>query len=315
MSLASLAHASGNPRWIWSDGKIIAWDQATVHVNAAGHAGVTAVFEGIKAYVGRDGGHLQAFRLDDHLARLLHSARICRLDVPFDLAEARAGVLELLRVNEYRTDTYVRPWIFPEGVIREVMVPDGARCRLVIDSWPFQSALGADRGCRAAVSSWTRPADASTPARVKAFSNYHNGRLALIEARQNGHDFPILLNDRRKVSEAPSSCVALVRDGQVVTPSLTSDVLQSITASTVAELCAELGIALVHREVDRTELYLADELFLMGTGVEVLPIGTIDGMPVGDGAAGPVTSRIRRAYQDLVRGSGSPAHAGWLSPV
>lgn len=313
--LGSLAYATENPRWIWSDGEFVPWERALVHVNGVGHASVAAVFEGIKAYVGWDGSTLSAFRLDDHLSRLFQSARVCRLDVPFDIDQARDAVLELLRVNECRVDTYIRPWIFPAGLIREVMVPAGTRCHLVIDSWPFRSSLSADQGCRAAVSSWTRPSDASMPARVKAFSNYHNGRLALIEARENGHDFPILLNDRRKVSEGPSSCVGLVIGGQVVTPSLTSDVLNSITAATVADLCRELGIDMVHREVDRTELYLADELFLMGTGVEVLPVAAIDGMPVGDGRPGPVTLRVRQAYADLVRGATATSPPAWLSAV
>ncbi|GAB7038412.1 MULTISPECIES: aminotransferase class IV [Catenuloplanes] len=315
MSLSSLAHAPGNPDWIWKDGEFVPWDKALVHVNGVGHASVPAVFEGIKAYVSRDGARLSAFRLADHLARLFRSARVCRLDVPFDLGQVHDAALELLRINRYREDVYLRPWIFPEGVIREVMVPAGARCHLVIDSWPFRTSLAAERGCRAAVSSWTRPADASMPARVKAFANYHNGRLALIEARENGHDFPIMLNERRKISEAPSSCIGLLIDGQVVTPSSTSDVLQSLTAATVADLCAELGIGVVHREVDRTELYLADELFLMGTGVEVLPITAIDGRPVGDGRPGPVTLRIRQAYADLVRGVTATRHPGWLSSV
>jgi branched-chain amino acid aminotransferase len=311
---SSLAHGAGHPAWIWRNGEFVPWKEALVHVNAVGHASTASVFEGIKAYVSADGSRLLAFRLADHLTRLYQSVRICRLDVPFEPAELHEAALRLLRINECRVDTYIRPWIFPEGVIRETMVPAGTRCEVVIDTWPFRSALTSEEVCRATVSSWLRPADITTPARVKAFSNYHNGRFAMLEARANGHDYPILLNDRRKLSEGPSACVALVNDGAVTTPSLTSDVLGSITVSTVASLAETLGLSMVRREVDRSELYLADELFLMGTGVEILPITTMDGLPVGDGKPGPVTLQIRDAYASLVRGEDA-RHTGWCSAV
>jgi branched-chain amino acid aminotransferase len=312
--MSSLANASGHPSWIWRNGEFIAWDKAFIHLNAVGHTTAATVFEGIKAYVSSDGSRLSAFRLDEHLARMYSSARICRLDIPFPPAEIRDACMELLRRNDYREDTYIRPWIFVEGVVRELMVPAGTRCEVAIDSWGFRSGLTAEGGCRAGISSWMRPNDASIPARVKAFSNYHNGRFALLEARENGHDYPILLNDRRKVSEGPSACIGLVRDGQVVTPSLTSDVLGSITVDTVADLALDNDIPMIRREVDRTELYLADELFFMGTGAEVMPITAIDGLAVGDGKPGPMTLRLREAYSALVRGS-SANHTDWLTPI
>ena len=258
-----------HPPWIWRSGRMLRWEDAQIHVNAVGHASTAAVFEGIKAYRAADGDRLLAFRLDDHLRRLQDSARICRLELPSDLRELRDAVVELLRVNGYRDDAYVRPWAFPEGIIREQMVPAGTRCEVVIDSWPFSSALGDGRGCDVAVSSWQRIGDASMPPRVKAFANYHNGRLAVIEARENGHDWPILLNDRHQVSEGPGACIGLVRDGTVVTPSLTSGVLESVTRATALTLLGELGVPAIEREVDRTELYLADELFFMGTAWEI----------------------------------------------
>jgi branched-chain amino acid aminotransferase len=312
-NLSSLAHVDDNPSWIWRNGVFMPWDQAGIHVNAVGHASTSAVFEGIKAYRSQDGGRLLVFRLDEHLARLYRSARICRLHIPFDVDQLRDAILELLRINGYRDDVYIRPWIFPEGVIREQIVPAGVRCEVVIDTWPFRSGLTGRRGCRAAVSSWLRPSDTSVPARIKAFSNYHNSRLAVLEAKANGHDFPILLNDRHKVSEGPSACIALV-NRELVTPSLTSDVLGSITRATVSSVARGLGTPMAERDVDRTELYLADELFFMGTGVEILPITSIDGLTVGDGEPGPVTLRIRDAYANLVRGAADPP-AAWLTEI
>lgn len=313
-NMSSLSHGSRHATWIWRNGKLTSWEEATVHVTAVGHSSTAAVFEGIKAYLSHNGSSLLVFRLDDHLCRLYQSARICRIEIPFSPGQLREAILELLAANQYREDIYIRPWAFAEGLIREQMVPAGTRCEVVIDTWPFRTGLTADRGCRAAVSSWLRAGDCSAPARIKAFSNYHAGRLALLEAKENGHDMPILLNGRLKVSEGPSACLGLVRDGEIVTPSLTSDVLSSITRATIGELAAELGTPMVEREVDRTELYVADEVFFMGTGAEVLPVIAVDGLPVRDGVAGPITRRMRTAYAAVVRGA-CGRHGEWLTEI
>jgi len=311
---ALAAPASGHPEWIWRNGRLAPWEQATVHVNAVGHASVAAIFEGVKAYRADGQQRLLVFRLQDHLVRLYASARICRLRLPFTAEELRSAVLDLLRANAYRADTYIRPWAFPGGVIREQMVPADVACELVVDTWPFTSQLLTPRGCRAMVSSWVRISDGSMPPRVKAFSNYHNSRLALIEARANGHDWPILLNDQGKVSEGPGACLALVRNGVVVTPSLTSGVLESITRATALVLLREAGVPTEERPVDRSELYLAEEVFFLGTAWEVLPVTEIDGLPVGDGTMGPVTTRLEQEYADIVRGR-SGRHGEWLTEV
>jgi len=302
------------PQWIWRSGRLVPWEAALVHVNAVGHASVAAVFEGVKAYLSHDATSLLLFRLDDHVDRLYASARICRLNLPYDRRTVSDAAVALVLANGYRRDVYLRPWAFPMGVIQEQMVPGGVDCEVVVDSWPFETGLGVERGCRAAVSSWLRVSDAAMPPRVKAFSNYHNGRLAMLEARENGHDWPILLNDRLKVSEGPGACIALVRDGVVITPSLTSSVLESITRATVLTLLAELGVPAVEREVDRSELYLADEVFFMGTGWELLPVWTVDGLQVGGGQTGPVTKQVEREYARLVRGQ-SREHRDWLTEV
>ena len=164
-NLSSLASGSGHAAWIWRNGELMPRESAQAHVTAVGRSSAVAIFEGIKAYLSPDGSRLQAFRLDDHLARFCQSARICRLGLPFSPGQLRDAVLALLAANEYAQDVYIRPWAFPEGLIREVMVPAGARCEVVIDTWPFRTNLGAQTGCRAAVSSWTRAADSSAPAR------------------------------------------------------------------------------------------------------------------------------------------------------
>ncbi|MBT2210165.1 branched-chain-amino-acid transaminase [Actinomadura sp. NEAU-AAG7] len=304
----------GDPDWLWRSGGLVPWHEARVHVNAVGHASVAAVFEGLKAYLAADGERLLVFRLDDHLRRLHQSARICRIEIPWTAEELHTAVLEVLAANGYACDVYVRPWAYPAGIIREQMVPAGLRCDVVVDSWPFRSGLADERGCRAAVSSWLRVPDASAPPRAKAFSNYHNGRLALMEARENGHDWPIMLNERLKVSEGPAACVALVRDGRVITPALTGGLLESITRDTALTLLAEADVPVEVREVDRSELYVADEIFFMGTAWEILPVRAVDGLTVGDGTPGPLTTLVRDAYMRLVRGE-STGHDEWLTEL
>ncbi|MFE9443821.1 branched-chain amino acid transaminase [Streptomyces sp. NPDC006602] len=303
------------PDWLWRSGNLVPWASAQIHVNAVGHASAAAIFEGIRAYRAAQGESLLVFRLEDHLRRLYDSARICRLDLGHTPAELTAATLDVLRANGYRQDAYLRPWAFPRGYIKEQMVPADSLCEVVIDSWRVDSALEAPAGCRAGVSSWIRISEASMPPRVKAFSNYHNGRLALLEARENGHDWPILLNERHKITEGPGACVALVRDGRVITPSLTSGVLEGVTRDTVITLAEEvLGLAVEQREVDRTELYLADEIFFLGTAWEILPVLAIDGLRVGDGSPGPVAAGLRDAYTRVVRGRSDRYHH-WLTEV
>lgn len=311
---ALVAEDAGAPAWLWRNGELVPWQEARIHVNAVGHASVAAVFEGIKAYRADEGPRLLAFRLDEHLDRLYASARINRLSVPFAKDDLRAAVADVVRANRYADDVYVRPWIFPSGVIREQMVPEWAPCEVVIDTWPFRSDLEGGHGCSAAVGSWLRAADTVAPPRVKAFANYHGGRMALMEARRNGHDWPIMLNERQKVSESAASCVALVLDGTVVAPEPTGGLLPGITRDTVLTLLADAGTPVVEREVDRTELYLASEVFLMGTAWEVLPVTSVDGLEVGGGRPGPVATGAARRYRDAVRGA-DPRRKDWLTEI
>ncbi len=315
---APLLSLAGTDDWqpslIWLDGQLQEWSSATVHVNAVGHASVAAVFEGLKAYVGDGGDRLLVFRLDDHIRRLYDSARIARLQLPFEPGQLVDAVLELLSATGVAGDMYVRPWAFPKGLIREQMVPAGASCRVAIDCWPFTASLDQETGVDAAVSSWQRISDASMPPRVKAFSNYHNGRLAVMEARANGHDWPVLLNDRHKVAEGPGACIALVRDGVLITPNLSSGVLDGLTRDTVLRLAGDDGLSVEVREVDRSELYLADEIFFLGTAWEILPVITIDGLRVGEGKRGPVATRLSGQYEDVVHGR-NEAYADWVTPV
>lgn len=316
MSLASLASdPDAHPAWIWRNGEIIPWEQATVHVNSVGHASVSSVFEGIKAYYNADHDALYVFRLDEHTQRFVESARIVRLELDFDANQLVAGIMDLLRKNKVREDIYIRPWCFVSGLVREQIAPAGASTDMLIDTWPFTTAMLQERACSTCISSWRRIDDTSMPPRAKVFSNYHNSRLACIEATQGGYDWPIFLNDRGKVTEGPGSCVAMIRQGKLVTPNITSGVLESITRATLMELAGNvLGLPVVEREIDRTELYVCDELFYMGTGWEILPIARIDGLRVGNGQMGVIARQLDRLYHDIVRGVDA-RYAHWRSTV
>jgi len=226
------------------------------------------------------------------------------------------SVLELLRVNEYRRDVYIRPYIFQKGIVRELLqaVP-GKETELIIDSWPFTSYRDPDHAIDVCVSSWMRIADNALPARLKCFSNYHNGRLAAMEANVSGYDWPILLDGQGKVTEGPGACLAIVRDGKVVTPSITSSILESVTRDTVGRIVTEvLDMPFEERVIDRTELYICDELFFIGTGWEIMPVASVDRLPVGDGKAGPIGRAIRKTYGEIVRGIDT-RYPQWRTPV
>ena len=303
------------PRYLWRNGALEPWQSATVHVSSIGHASISSVFEGIKAYWNEERQELFVFRLEEHIERFMESIRLVRLGNHFNAAEIIDAVVALLRANETRTDVYIRPWIYASSLVREMMVPEGTDCDLVIDSWWFQSKMLTDRGSRSLVSSWTRIEESSMPPRIKAFSNYHNSRLGIMEARSRGAEWPIFLTRAGKVTEGPASCIAMIRRGQFVTPPLTSGILDSITRRTLITLVPEvLGIPVLEREIDRTELYLAEELMYMGTGWEILPIIEVDGMPIGGGTMGRRTRQLDRAYHDAVRGI-TKSRAEWRHAV
>ncbi|MEV0694506.1 aminotransferase class IV [Streptomyces sp. NPDC050388] len=305
---------------VWRSGSFVPWNQATVHVGSVGHASVSASFEGIHAYRGGDGG-LTVFRLRDHLQRMLNSISWSDLVSPWSLEELVEATVELCRRNDRHDDTYIRPWCFAAGVHREQMVQAGTEVEIVIDVWPFRSKLGTDTTAKAAVSSWTRFGANAMPPQLKAFSNYHNGRLGTNEARARGADWPIFVNQEGHLTESSGANLAIVRDGVLVTPWLASGVLDGITRATVLQLCRESGIPAEARAIGRAELLQAEEVLFIGTAAEVLPITEVDGRTVGQGAAGPVTTRIADLYHDTVRGKARTAdgteqtHAEWRLPV
>lgn len=287
-----------HPAFVWVDGKLVPWNDATIHIVKVGTAGVSLVYEGIAAY--RNADKLAVFQLDAHLNRFAQSMRLMRMKPAQSLDEIRQGVLDLVRANRHAGDVYIRPFAFVESETYSG-VPNTPP-HIVIDSRPFASHLKSGNVQHACISSWARLIDNTMPPRVKASANYLNSRLAMEEAKRNGYDAAIILQPNGKVAEAPGACLMLVRDGKIITPPVTSGILESITRETLIQLCRDDKIEVVEREVDRTELYIANEAFLCGTGTEIMPIASVDRFTLGDGKIGALTQRIENLYHALVRG-------------
>jgi branched-chain amino acid aminotransferase len=271
-----------------------------------------SVYEAMRAYWSDADQQLYIFRLREHLRRLERSAKIARIPLPADAARFEREVLEVIRANDLHEDLHVRLIVFVDTddgglASRE---PVGYVIAPIPTTRYFESA-----GLHVAVSSWHRTADNAIPARVKAAANYQNSRLALLQAKTDGYDDAIMINSDGSVAEGPGYTLFLVRDDQPMTPSVTSNILEGVTRSTLLSLFSEsLGVTVEQREIDRTELYVADEAFFAGTAAEVTPILSVDRRPVGEGVMGPLTAKVRDAYFRAVR-DGSAPHPEWRTPV
>lgn len=307
--------AAEHPKFVWWRGELVAWDDATVHVTDIAWATVGAVFEGIRAYWNAEQEELYVFRLHEHMERLKRSSKIVRLPIEQSVDELIAMTVDLLRANEVREDTYIFPLVYMGGAQAKRFDPAALEGELMVRTNPMPTHLGTGMSQRAKVSSWSRISDNVMPPRVKNISNYRNGQLATHEVRLDGYDVAVMLGPQGKVSEAPGACVAFVRDGKLITPDPSSGILESITRDAILTIAREdLGMEVVERQVDRTELYTADEMFTCGTAAEITPVVEIDRYAVGDGQIGPVTRELDRRLLDIVRGT-EVAHASWRTPV
>lgn len=304
-----------HPDFIWWNGERRSWDDCTIHVTELGWSTIGAVFEGIRAYTGDRPDELYIFRFREHLERLQRSMRLVRLALEYSLDDLTAATADLLRVNDVREDTYIRPLAYAADTSGKRFAQLGHDAALLINTSPMPSHLKTGLTQTAKVSSWRRISEDVMPPRIKNLSNYRNSQLAGMEARLDGYDTAILLNHHGKVSEGPGACVMLVSGDTVITPDVGSGILESITRDALLVLCREvLGLKVVERQVDRTELYLADEVFTCGTAAEVTPIVNIDKYAVGDGTIGPVTRALESAFDDVLRGRDA-RYAHWRTPV
>jgi len=300
------------PGYIHLNGELVPWEDGKVHVSTGAFKFGAAVFEGIRGYWSEEHEQMYLFRLDEHMRRLTCSQVFMRFDEVLDTVQIGTQTLELIRANELRENIHVVTTVFVNGMGGPATCgPVG----LAITTGPWAGRDRTETGVSVQVSSWQRAADTALPMRVKCNANYQNGRLAAVQAEADGYDTAIMLNSRGKVSEGPAMCFFMVRDGVAITPTVTSDILESITRRTVLEILPRMcATQAVEREIDRSELVMAEEAFFCGTAWEVTPITSVDRMPVGTGQVGPVVKKLQRSYFDLTNGR-TDLHPDWLTAV
>ncbi len=301
--------------WIWHNGRLVPWDQAQVHVlTHALHYG-SSVFEGIRVYATPNGSVI--FRLQAHTRRMLDSARIHRIPVPYSTAEIDAACREVVLRNGLEDGAYIRPIVF-RGYGEIGLAPAANHpVEVSIAAWEWGAYLGADgleKGVDVCVSSWQRVAPNTIPALAKAGGNYLSSTLVSLEAKERGFTEGIALAHDGTISEGAGENVFLVRDETLYTPPATASILTGITRHTVITLAGELGIRVVEQPVPREMLYIADEIFLTGTAAEITPVRSVDRIEVGNGSRGPITQRLQNAFFGLFDGR-TPDRWGWLEPV
>lgn len=299
---------------IWHNGRFIRWEDATIHVLSHVVSYGTSVFEGIRCYATPAGPAV--FRLNEHIRRMLDSAKIYRMEnIGYSAAELADAMRELVRVNKMDS-CYIRPIVL-RGYGEMGVNPLKNPIDVYIACWSWGKYLGEEalaEGVDVCVSSWTRIAPNTLPALAKAGANYMNSQLMKMEALANGYSEGIALDANGYVSEGSGENIFVVRDGKIHTPPLGASVLPGITRDTVITLARELDIPVLETIIPRELLYIADEVFFSGTAAEITPIRSIDRIPVGKGRRGPVAEALQKEFFALVNGTGTDRHA-WLSPV
>jgi branched-chain amino acid aminotransferase len=298
---------------IWHNGRFIAWKDAQIHVLSHVVSYGSSVFEGVRCYETQQGPAV--FRPREHMRRLVDSAKIYRMEVPYSIDELTSAMLDVIRENNMRA-CYVRPIVL-RGYGDVGVLPTGNPIETYIACFPWGRYLGESAlkdGVDVCVSSWTRIAPNTLPALAKAGANYMNSQLIRMEAAANGYSEGIALDEAGYVSEGSGENIFIVRDGKVLTPPLGASVLPGITRDSIVKIAAQLGIPVVETIIPRELLYIADEVFFTGTAAEVTPIRSVDKIRVGAGHRGPITEKIQKRFFEIVDGSAQDEF-GWLTAV
>ena len=300
--------------WVYIDGEFKQYKD--VHLGLMTHAlhYGTGCFEGIRAYWNEGQDQLFCLLMESHFKRLHDSAKIIKIDLPYSVDQMVEATLEVMRRNGYREDVYIRPFAFKSA--EEIGVKlHGLRDSFAIYTAPFGNYIDVDAGIRCMVSSWRRIDDNAAPARAKVTGIYINSALAKTEANENGFDEAIVLTQEGHVSEGSAENLFIVRNGVLVTPPASDNILEGVTRNIMSILAREdLGLTVVERSIDRSELYVADEVFLCGTGAQVSAVIEIDRRTIGDGKPGAITQDLQKLYFDIVKGR-VEERLGWLHPV
>jgi|SRR5580704_14273694 branched-chain amino acid aminotransferase len=305
---------SRDESWVYYDGEIRRYaDSRLGLMTHALHYG-TGCFEGIRAYWVEEQQQLFTFRMPEHYERLRDSSKILLMELPLSTEELCAITSELLRRNGWRQDVYVRPLVYKSSEEIGVRL-HGLKDGFLVFTAPFGAYVDIDAGIRCMVSSWRRVDDNAAPARSKCTGIYVNSALAKTEAMQNGFDEAIMLTHEGHVCEGSAENIFIVRNGTLITPPESDNILEGITRATLIHLATEeMGLEVVQRCIDRSELYIADEVFLCGTGAQVSPVIEIDRRRIGDGEPGPLTLRIQSDYFAICKGR-NPKYRDWLTAV
>lgn len=300
--------------YIWSNGQIIPWQDATVHVlTHAMHYG-TSVFEGIRCYDTPNGSVI--FRHREHMQRLKDSAKIYRFPIPYSVDELMEACRETLRVNNLRS-AYIRPLGFIGNVGLGVCPPKDTQMDLIIAAFPWGAYLGEDaleNGIDAMISSWQRAAPNTIPTAAKAAGNYLSSLLIGGEARRNGYAEGIALDTRGYLSEGAGENLFVVKNGLISTPSATNAILPGITRDAIIKLAKDAGYKVSEETISREALYLCDEVFMTGTAAEIVPVRSVDQIEVGNGKRGPITKQLQSLFFGLFNGQ-TQDKWGWLDPL
>jgi branched-chain amino acid aminotransferase len=302
------------PKHAFFRGQIVPIGEAKVSIMTHAFNYGTGCFEGIRAYWNQDQGQLYVFRLREHFERMHRSTRILRIHLPYSVDELCAMTLELLRREDYHEDAYIRPLAYKADEIIGVRLHD-LTDEFAMFAVPFGRYIEKEEGAHVFISSWQRVDDNATPARAKITGAYINSALSKTDAVLSGYDEALVLTTTGHISEGSAENFFMVRDGVLVTPSVTSNILEGITRDTIITLAREeMGLRTKERSIDRSEIYICEEAFLTGTGVQVAAITQIEHRPIGTGTIGPVVSRLRELYFDAVRCK-IPKYQHWCTPV
>jgi branched-chain amino acid aminotransferase len=295
------------------EGRYVPLGEANVSIMTHAFMYGTAVFEGIRAYWNAEHGQLYALKVREHMERIRSSAKVLLMqDLP-PVDQLTAEALEVLRRNGFREDAYVRPSFYKSTQAIGVKL-HGLEHRYYILALPFGDYVDTTVGVKVGTVSWRRTADPAIPSRAKIVGSYVNPAFSKSEALLNGYDEALVLTQDGHISEGSAENIFVIRDGVLLTPPVTDDILEGITRAGIMEICAELGLRVVERTIDRSEIYVADEAFFCGTGAQISPIIEVDRRQVGGGAVGPITRQVKDRYFDIVRGN-VPAYAHWVTPV
>ncbi len=297
--------------WIWQSGEFVPWDEATVHVLSHGLHYGTGVFEGVRCYETEIGPAI--FRHQDHVKRLITSAGLFYLDLPYPAEQIAETTRELVRRNDLKS-CYIRPIAF-RGYGEMGLYAKSAPVELIIAAWPWGSYLGDDgkkNGIRAKVSSWRRISASSLIPHAKASGQYLNSILAKTESANAGYEEAILLDERGFVCEGSGENIFVVKDGEIATPPHVAGILDGISRASVIQIASDMGFTVVERDIARAELYMADEVFLTGTAAELVPVREIDDHPLG--GPGKITRQIQAKFEDALHGR-APEYLEWLDPI